>query len=219
MEVSNLSRAYSIKEAAELLGVNESSIRYWDKEYGSYLQIPRTENNERYFTDKEISKLENIKRLRDKGLSSKMVLSVLEKKESPEPSPKKGDLVPAEVSIAEIDYIREEFKDFLVDVIDDRHTRLEDKLEQVEAEILASLDEEMVRLHAKLNSDRDFRERDEYIRAKQENAQLRAEAACLREELGTVLKKDEGRKRRNLFAFLLRRRAEGREEFEAESGI
>jgi len=214
VEVANLHRAFSIKEVAELLEVNESSIRYWDKEYGFYLKIPRTENNERYFTDKEIRRLENIKRLRDRGLSSKAILELVNKGVREEAEAEKGSkLVPAsaaEVTLAEFDYFKDEFRELLVDTLEDKNLRLEDKMEQMQVEILASLDEEMVRLHAKLNSDRDVRDRDEYIRAKQENAQLRAEVAALRQEVGRHLDEDEVKTRGNLFTrwFKWRRRGD-----------
>lgn len=217
MEVANLHRAFSIKEVAELLEVNESSIRYWDKEYGFYLKIPRTENNERYFTDKEIRRLENIKRLRDRGLSSKAILELVNKGVREEAEAEKGSkLVPAsaaEVSLAELNYIKDEFRDLLVDTLDEKSLRIEDRIEQLPIEILASLDEEMVRLHAKLNSDRDVRDRDEFIRAKQENAQLRAEVAALRQEVGRYLD-DEEKPRGNLFTRLFKWRRRGEDDLE-----
>ncbi|MGE5381524.1 MAG: MerR family transcriptional regulator [Methylocystaceae bacterium] len=215
MEVANLHRAFSIKEVAELLEVNESSIRYWDKEYGFYLKIPRTENNERYFTDKEIRRLENIKRLRDRGLSSKAILELVNKGAREEAEAEaKGKLVPvAEVTLAEFDYFKDEFRELLIDTLDEKNLRLEDKMEQMQVEILASLDEEMVRLHAKLNSDRDVRDRDEYIRAKQENAQLRAEVAALRQEVGRHLE-EEVKTRGNLFTRWFRWRRRDEEDLE-----
>lgn len=220
VEVSNLNRAYSIKEVAEMMDVNESSIRYWDKEYGFYLQIPRTENNERYFTEKEIRRLETIKRLRERGLSSKAIMELLENggDELGESGAKGGGLVPSTgVSPVELNYIKEEFKEFLVYALDERHMHLEDKLDQMQAEILASLDEEMVRLHAKLNADREVKNRDEFIRAKQENAQLRAEVAALRQELGKRLREEEKR-RQGFLNRLLKRDRNSDEENEEMDG-
>ncbi len=47
---------YSIGEVAEMLGVNASLLRYWEKEFKS-LRPKKNSNGNRLFTSKEIEKL------------------------------------------------------------------------------------------------------------------------------------------------------------------
>lgn len=62
---------YSIGEVAEHLGVNRSLIRYWEKEF-PMLEPRKNRKGERFFTQKEIQKLELIQHLvKEKGLTLK----------------------------------------------------------------------------------------------------------------------------------------------------
>ena len=55
----NLKRYYSIKEVAREIGVNESNLRYWEKEFPS-LRPKTTSQNVRQYTDKAIEQIKVI---------------------------------------------------------------------------------------------------------------------------------------------------------------
>ena len=60
----NVKLYYSIKEVAEEVGVNESTLRYWEKEF-PFLKPKVTSNKVRQYTEKDI---EQIKVIKVKGL-------------------------------------------------------------------------------------------------------------------------------------------------------
>lgn len=51
----------SIGEASEKIGLPESTIRYYDREFSDFLNIPRGGNNERLFTAEILENLEYIR--------------------------------------------------------------------------------------------------------------------------------------------------------------
>lgn len=53
---------WTIGEVAEELGVNTSSIRFWEKEFGTIIP-KRTNRGDRLYTTKEIDQLRTIQRL------------------------------------------------------------------------------------------------------------------------------------------------------------
>ena len=58
---------WTIGEVAEEIGVNTSSIRFWEKEFGT-ISPKRTNRGERLYTRKEIDHLRTIQHLvKDKG--------------------------------------------------------------------------------------------------------------------------------------------------------
>ena len=50
---------YSIKEVAEMIGVNESTLRYWEKEF-TFIKPKVTANKVRQYTEKDIEKIKVI---------------------------------------------------------------------------------------------------------------------------------------------------------------
>jgi DNA-binding transcriptional MerR regulator len=54
---------FSVGEASERTGLPESTIRYYDREFSDYLQIPRGNNNQRLFDDGHLQDLEYIRYL------------------------------------------------------------------------------------------------------------------------------------------------------------
>lgn len=54
---------FSVGEASERTGLPESTIRYYDREFSDYLQIPRGSNNQRLFDDGHLQDLEYIRYL------------------------------------------------------------------------------------------------------------------------------------------------------------
>lgn len=72
-------KAYSIKEVSNKIDVTEGTIRQWEKDF--VLDIPRNEENARYFTEIEIETLEHIKTMRDKNLSKAVIKDLLDKRD------------------------------------------------------------------------------------------------------------------------------------------
>jgi len=66
---------YTIKEVSEITGYEAHVIRFYEKEFG--LEIPRNKSNHRYFTQKEIDQLQNIKRMQSKGFSNTQIKLIL----------------------------------------------------------------------------------------------------------------------------------------------
>jgi len=73
-------KAYSIKQVASQIKVTEGTIRQWEKDFN--LDIPRSEDNSRYFTEIEIETLSHIKAMRDKNLSKVIIKELLDKNKS-----------------------------------------------------------------------------------------------------------------------------------------
>ena len=53
----------SISQASERTGLPESTIRYYDQQFGGFLNIERGNNNQRLFTEKKLEDLEYIRYL------------------------------------------------------------------------------------------------------------------------------------------------------------
>ncbi len=77
MEIIN--EVYSIKEMSEIIGYKPHVIRYYEKEF--QLDIPRNENNRRFFTYKELEQFRYIKTLKSKGLTNKQIKQILKSPE------------------------------------------------------------------------------------------------------------------------------------------
>ena len=54
---------YKIKEVSEKLSVPPSTVRYWQKEFNAHIQPDRTDGGHRRYTDKDIEKFRQIKKL------------------------------------------------------------------------------------------------------------------------------------------------------------
>ncbi|MDD3840341.1 MAG: MerR family transcriptional regulator [Clostridia bacterium] len=67
---------YTITQAASITGYEPHVIRYYEKEFN--LDIPRNKSNHRYFTNKEIEKLNEIKKLQNRGFSNTQIKLILD---------------------------------------------------------------------------------------------------------------------------------------------
>lgn len=72
-------KAYSIKEVSELIGVPEGTLRQWEKDFPDVLVTSSDAQNARYYTEFEIETLKQIKSMRDKNLSKKMIKELLQR--------------------------------------------------------------------------------------------------------------------------------------------
>lgn len=75
-------KAYTVNEVSKIIEVPAGTIRQWEKSLEGILNIPRDDRGSRYYTDFEINTLNNIKSMRDKGLSFDVIKDVLNKSES-----------------------------------------------------------------------------------------------------------------------------------------
>lgn len=72
-------KAYTIKEVSKQINVPSGTIRQWEKDLEGLLIIPRTRQGARFYTDKEIELLQNIKTMRSKNLSKDMIRELMQK--------------------------------------------------------------------------------------------------------------------------------------------
>lgn len=61
----------SISEAAEITGYPPYVLRFYEKEFN--LKVPRSDNNQRFYTQREIDMMHKIKILKDKGVSNNRI--------------------------------------------------------------------------------------------------------------------------------------------------
>ena len=61
-----MEQRYTVTQAAEILGVRASVLRYWEEELE--LRICRNEQGHRYYTGNDITLLANIKELKKRGV-------------------------------------------------------------------------------------------------------------------------------------------------------
>ena len=59
---------YSIKEVAEMFGVNQSKLRFWEKEFPS-IQPVKTAGNTRQYREEDIEEIRRIYHLKQQGLT------------------------------------------------------------------------------------------------------------------------------------------------------
>lgn len=72
-------RKYSISEVSEITGYPQHVLRFYEKEFN--LNIPRNKSNHRYYTYKEIEKINYIKQLQNKGFTNKQIKLILDSPE------------------------------------------------------------------------------------------------------------------------------------------
>jgi DNA-binding transcriptional MerR regulator len=78
-KMNQFMKAYTIKEVSKQINVPSGTIRQWEKDLEGLLIIPRTRQGARFYTDKEIDLLKNIKQMRSKNLSKDMIRELMQK--------------------------------------------------------------------------------------------------------------------------------------------
>ncbi|CAH0343789.1 MerR family transcriptional regulator [Bacillus sp. CECT 9360] len=79
MTNSQIQRAYSIKDVSKKINTPTGTIRQWEKDLQGLLQIPRSKQGARFYTEKEIILLEKIKEMRANNLSKDMIRKLMNK--------------------------------------------------------------------------------------------------------------------------------------------
>ncbi|MDF2903731.1 MAG: hypothetical protein K0S25_1369 [Bacillus sp. (in: firmicutes)] len=62
-------KTYTIQEASKLINVPTGTIKRWEKDLSEFINIPRTKQGARFFSENEITLLKEIKLLRDNNTS------------------------------------------------------------------------------------------------------------------------------------------------------
>lgn len=69
---------YKIGDVSEFVGVPQSTLRYWEKEFGDFVKPVRNAGNTRFYRDEDIEMLNMIKYLlHDRGMKIDAVKSEL----------------------------------------------------------------------------------------------------------------------------------------------
>jgi len=76
-------KAYTLKEVAKKINVTPGTIRQWEKDLTGYLEIPRSKQGARIYTENEIEMLVEIKTLYSQKLTKDMVRQRVKAKTSP----------------------------------------------------------------------------------------------------------------------------------------
>ena len=70
-----MEQRYTVTQAADILGVRASVLRYWEEELE--LRICRNEQRHRYYTENDITLLANIKELKKRGLALRAIKDLI----------------------------------------------------------------------------------------------------------------------------------------------
>ncbi len=70
-----MEQRYTVTQAADILGVRASVLRYWEEELE--LRICRNEQGHRYYTGNDITLLANIKELKKRGLALRAIKELI----------------------------------------------------------------------------------------------------------------------------------------------
>ncbi|SHH42014.1 helix-turn-helix domain-containing protein [Tepidibacter thalassicus] len=142
---------YTINEVAERLNLNSQTLRKWENDFE--LKIPRNDMGHRYYTDREIEILENIKIWKEKGATKKIINEYLGKTDKfKEQKEQALDLITlnkltgkeikelmsrhiAEILIEREEKLKEEFKKELEQIFEQQQYKTTEKvIKQVKAE-------------------------------------------------------------------------------------
>ena len=74
-----MEQKYTVTQAAEILGVRTSVLRYWEEELK--LPIKRNEMGHRYYTEDDIRRFQEVRDLKEQGLQLKAIRNVLMREE------------------------------------------------------------------------------------------------------------------------------------------
>jgi DNA-binding transcriptional MerR regulator len=77
-------KTFTQKEVSKKINVTPATLRKWEKELEEYLEIPRTKQGARIYSQVEIDLLLEIKRMYENKLSTAMILQTLQKGFEPE---------------------------------------------------------------------------------------------------------------------------------------
>lgn len=77
-------RTYTLKEVSKKINVAPGIVRQWEKDYVDFLDISRSKQGARIYTDMEIDQLLEIKQMAEKKFSKDMIRQWLHKRQEPD---------------------------------------------------------------------------------------------------------------------------------------
>ena len=88
-------KTYTLKEVSKKINIAPGIVRQWEKDYADYLDIPRSKQGARIFTNMEIDQMMEIKYLADKKVSKDMIRQMIQNKQE-----KEVDEIPTEPEVS-----------------------------------------------------------------------------------------------------------------------
>lgn len=79
----NIMRTFTLKEVSKKINVKPATLKKWEKELEEYLDIPRTRQGARIYSEVELDLLLDIKQMYENKLSTDMILQNLQTKDEP----------------------------------------------------------------------------------------------------------------------------------------
>lgn len=79
----NIMRTFTLKEVSKKINVKPATLKKWEKELEEYLDIPRTRQGARIYSQVELDLLLDIKQMYENKLSTEMILQNLQTKDEP----------------------------------------------------------------------------------------------------------------------------------------
>lgn len=79
----NIMRTFTLKEVSKKINVKPATLKKWEKELEEYLDIPRTRQGARIYSEVELDLLLDIKQMYENKLSTEMILQNLQTKDEP----------------------------------------------------------------------------------------------------------------------------------------
>ncbi|KAB7673180.1 MerR family transcriptional regulator [Bacillus sp. B1-b2] len=95
-------KSYTIREASQKLTISPTRIKQWEKELKGLLIIPRTKNGTRFYTEKEISLLGEVKNLYNEKKNARDVKESLAMLVQPPTINEKEDSISTSTNLVEI---------------------------------------------------------------------------------------------------------------------
>jgi MerR family transcriptional regulator, light-induced transcriptional regulator len=76
-------KSYTLMEFAKTMGVSPKTIKQWEKDFRTYISIPRTKQGARIYTEIEADFFQNIKALYEKKLKKYEIIHYLQSQSTP----------------------------------------------------------------------------------------------------------------------------------------
>ncbi len=118
----------TISEAADITGYPPYVLRFYEKEFN--LKVPRTDNNQRFYTEREIEMMNKIKILKDRGVSNnriKMELGLIDRDEKNTYKNENEQFI-----LNELENIKKEL--FKLDMITEALMEIKDEINQIKVQ-------------------------------------------------------------------------------------
>lgn len=144
-------KKYTITELSEFLGIAESTIRKYEKDYN--IKIPRNKLGHRYYTEPEIKLYKQILAMKKRGANIHQIRELLSKSVDAD-NQKKVSIEKVKVDTLTVKELKETMGDYIAEMIiqkeEELAQRYESKLEETKEEIRKSIREDIKSENQKL---------------------------------------------------------------------